>query len=392
MKGPKPATGQEIRSAAELGRRIFHPDSPAPTGPEAAPLAPDAVRENLRVFSDGGRVVSAVSMNYRPVVLLGTCHLACTFGGVCTDADYRGRGLATRLLEDCRRQALADGADLVLISGRRGLYRNSGYAPVGHFEACTVGRDSLPLAPRSAEGSDAGYVLRSPTPEDLPALMRLHVAEPVRFVRTPEEMLRLVGHKSVLNGRGETMLVCRQDGGEPVACITCQIGGRYREKVPPNSTRIVEVAGSRWAVLHALPALMDRQGVDEVELHYSGSDTEFTRMARDCGWPSEPRGFRGTVGIIEPQRFWDASSRLFRERLGAERFERLGFSADGAVRITCGGERLELADRTAFTELVFTHPARRHELPLGLPAGSELARMLDEVFPMPVVNYGLNYF
>jgi GNAT superfamily N-acetyltransferase len=389
MEGPKPARGQEILAASELGRRIFHPDSSAPTGARAAAPPPDTVRENMRIFTDGDRVVSLVVMNYRPVVLLGTPHLVCTFGGVCTDPDYRGHGLATQLLEDCRRKAIADGADLVLISGTRGLYRHSGYSPVGPLNICKVARASLPPAPPGS----VPCVLRTAVPGDLAALMQMQVAEPVRFVRTPEELLRLVSSTRVLNGRGQTLVICSHEGGKPLAWITCLIGGRGRERVPSNSTRILEVAGSRWAILNALPALMDRQEVDEVELEYGAWDHEFGRMAADLGWPSEPRPFRGTVGVIAPGRFWDASAGMFREQLGNERFERLALSADdGGIRITCGDECLQLKDWTAFTQLVFTHPAKRHELELALPAESELARAFGEIFPMPIVNYGLNYF
>ncbi|NLW50770.1 MAG: GNAT family N-acetyltransferase [Candidatus Brocadiaceae bacterium] len=385
MEGPKPAQGQEIHSAAELARRVFHPDTPAPVRPA---LPGDAVRPNLRVFSDRGRVTAAVTMNHRPVVLGGTRHLACTFGGVCTDPEYRGQGLATQLLEDCRRKALADGADLVLISGSRGLYRHSGYAPVGHFEVSRIPRAGLTAAAALSER----YDLRPALSDDLPALMRMQVEEPVRFVRSPEEMLRLVGQTSIVNGRGRTFVVCRNGAG-PVAWMTCQIGGRYGEDMPPNSTRVVEVGGSRWAVLCALPVLMDRQKVDEVELFYGGWDRDFARMAADLGWPSEPRSFRGTVGIIAPQRFWDASVALFRERLGPERFETLRFEVrPDAIEIASGTERLLLKDWTALTELVFMHPAQRTERPLDLPRDSDLATALDEIFPMPLVNYGLNYF
>jgi hypothetical protein len=129
-----------------------------------------------------------------------------------------------------------------------------------------------------------------------------------------------------------------------------------------------------------------------LELRYGAWDEEITAMVQGYGWPVQPFGFRGTVGIINPARFWDACADLFRERLGPERFKQLRLSAGGVTTIGYGAEELALEDMTAFTRLVLDHPARRHELQLGLSAESELRRVLEALFPLPVVNYGLNYF
>jgi GNAT superfamily N-acetyltransferase len=388
IEGPKAAKGMEIRSARELSHRIFSREG-APLPAERLPTpSPDEVWENLRVFTDDGRAISAVSMTYREVVLLGTRHLACCFGGVCTDPDYRGQGLASRLLEDCKAKAIADGADLVLISGRRGLYRRQGYEEVGDFNVCTIDRSRLPT--RHATG--AGDALRAPQPGDLPALMKMHLAEPARFVRTPGEFLRLVTNTVILNARGQTLVVCDTAGGEPLGYVACQIGGPPWTNKDPRAITVVEFAGSRWAIAHALAELLDRHGVASLELHCMGCDAELAEIARSWGWPSEPRAFRGTVAVISPECFWRTLSPLLRERLGPQRFDGLALSGDGPVRIACGDESLCLPDMTAFTRLAFTHRRRRHELELGLPADSRLGEMLEELFPLPLVNYGLNYF
>jgi GNAT superfamily N-acetyltransferase len=388
IEGPKAARGMEIRSAAELGESIFNPDG-ARAAPKPRPNPPpDEVRENLRVFTDGERVVSIVAMTYREIILLGTRHVACCFGGVCTDPDYRGRQLASRLLVDAKQKALRDGADTVIISGGIGIYTRQGYVPVGDYSFCTVSRDRLPVG--RGEG-EPDYVLRPPTPEDMPALFRMHLTEPVRFVRTPEELLRCVSSTRVFSHQGETLVVCPRGGGQPVAYLTCFFSGQAWHRKDANAIQVVELAGSRWAILRVLPALLERRGLESLELRYGGWDEEIVAMVRAYGWPSQPSGFRGTVGIIDPARFWHACADLFRERLGAERFGRLRFAADGAVTIGYGPEQIMLEDMTAFTRLVMEHPARRHELQLGLAPDSELSRALGALFPLPIVNYGLTY-
>jgi len=388
LEGPKAARGLEIRSAGELGSRIFNPGGTRmPARPLPSP-APDEVRENLRVFTDGDKVVSVVAMNYREIVLMGTRHLACCFGGVCTDPDYRDKQLASRLLIDCKQKAIRDGADIVLISGRIGIYVRQGYVHVGDYSICTVSRDRLPSD--MGEGTNK-YVVRPPAPEDLPALFRMYLAEPVRFVRTPDELMNCVIRTRVLNGQGETLVVCPQDGARPVAYVTSFFAGQAGHQKDSKAIQIVELAGSRWAVLHALPLLLERRGLESLELRYGGWDEELTAMVQAYGWPVQPFGFRGTVGIINPTRFWEACADLFRDRLGQDKFRQLRFSADGPVKIGYGTAELVLDDMTAFTRLVLEHPARRHELQLGLPAESGLARVLEALFPLPVVNYGLTY-
>jgi hypothetical protein len=110
------------------------------------------------------------------------------------------------------------------------------------------------------------------------------------------------------------------------------------------------------------------------------------------GWPSAPRHFGGTIGIIEPEGFLRACVPWFEELLGPESLARLRFSTSGeAVTIAGGDEQLALPDMEAFTRLVFLRRDRREELELDLPPESELRRLLDRVFPLPLVGYGLNF-
>jgi hypothetical protein len=204
--------------------------------------------------------------------------------------------------------------------------------------------------------------------------------------------MRRAASTRVLNGEGETLVVCLEATGEPAAYLTYCVAGPGRQGEDPSPIQIVELAGSRWAVLHALPALLERRGLESLELRYAGWDAEIEAAVQGGGWPVKPSGFRGTVGIINPARFWDVCGGLFRERLGEQVFEQLRFSADGAVTFGCGAEELALEDMAAFTRLAFEHPARRHELRLGLDARSELRHVLEALFPLPLVNYGLNYF
>jgi len=383
VRGPQALKKGQRRSAVELADRVFRVGWGSSMQQDYGLLFAEENVDNLRVFTEKGRVVSLVGMFEREAWLLGTRHLSCCIGGVCTDPDYRGRGLATELMEDARRKALADGADLMLISGGRGLYQRLGYVDVGTYYVCQIQRNRLPTAGR--------YTVRPWRPEDVPALTAIHSAEPVRFGRTPEDFLGFLNCGKVVNVTGTTAVVCRAGSDEPVAYLSYQIGGDPWEKKDPNAVTVAEVSGSRWAVAQALGPLMDERGVGQVELHYLGSDSEMAELARAFDWASQPRGFHGTVGIIHPARFWKACGPLFAERLGSVRAAMLSLRGQRRVELGYGKEQVVLDGMSAFTNLVFLPPHRRAELALGLAADSALRGTIDELFPLPLVDYGLNY-
>jgi predicted N-acetyltransferase YhbS len=384
IEGPRACRKDELKSALDLTRRVFRAGWTSTLQDDYPLLLSEDNLSGLRVFSDGGRVVSLVGTLQREIVLLGPRHRACLIGGVCTEPDYRGQGLATRLMDDAQAKALEAGCDVLLISGSRGLYQRLGFVNVGGYTVYTVERGSVPKG--------RGYSLRAWALEDLPALTRIHAAEPVRFVRTPGDFLTFLKTGKVTDVKGELRVICRRGGREPIAYVAHQLGGRAWEKKPENAVTVAELAGPRWAVAHGLGLLMEERSLTELTMHCADCDAEMAQLAASFRWAAEPRGFRGTVGIIAPQRFFQACEPFFRERLGAERAAQLSFEADGAgVRVRWGEEQVALKGMGDVTNLVFLPLHRRGELELGLAPGSELGAVLDELFPLPLVEYGLDY-
>jgi len=380
INGPRGARAEEIPAIAELANSVFRPNSDASMSDEYPLLYAPENAPNLRIFADGDAPVSLVGMLMHDVWLAGTRHRACLIGSVCTHPDYRGQGLATRLLEDARQRALADGCDLFLISGGRGLYRRQGFVEVGGYRKVTVTPDRLP--------ADGGLRLRPWTEADLPFLVRLHAAEPVRFTRTPQEFLTLLRTDRVVNAEAETQVICPKRAA-PLAYVVYRVPGARGLKADELS--VEEMAGSRWAVAQALRGLFAEKAVRRIHVEHLDCDVEMAAVACTLGWPAEPHGFAGTVGVIDPMRFWEACAPLFAELLGPETFSRLSLTDGRGLEISYGDEHVRLDGMDAFTELVFLPEHRRGEMDLGLGDGSELAGILDALFPLPLVSYGLNY-
>ncbi len=380
VEGPKAATAEEIPAVVKLANSVFRPRGNASMQVQFPLLYAPQNAANLRIFADDGRPIALIAMFERDVYLAGTRHRACCIGSVCTDPECRGQGLATRLLDDARAKALRDGCDLFLISGGRGLYTRQGYVDVGGFRRAVVDPAELP--------AKTGLRARRWTPEDVPALVRLHSEEPVRFARTPEDYVALLECGRVNNGGADTRLI-GPGKGEPLAAVTYRLPGQAG--LEEDEISVDEVSGSRWALAQALKALCEEHGARRAFIEFPDGDAELAALARSFKWRVEARGFRGTLGIIEPGRFWQACAALFGERLGAERFGRLKLRTQDGLRIEYGRETLKLDGMTCFTRLAFLAADKRETLSLGLAPGSELAAVLVELFPLPMVSYGLNY-
>ncbi|MFO8008093.1 MAG: GNAT family N-acetyltransferase [Candidatus Brocadiia bacterium] len=382
VQGPRGAKPQEIGAIVELSNAVFRPRGEGHMGRDYPLLFAPENAEDLRVFVDEGRPVSLVGIYQADLWLHGIRQRAGCIGSVCTHADYRGQGLATRLMKDARAKAAADGCTLLLISGGRGLYRRLDYVDPGGYVTYRVGRKRLP--------QPGPYVLEEWSEQHLPELVRLHSTEPVRFGRPPEDFRGFLSCGHVENAPGDVLLVREKKGRHAAAYVATWRAGAGG--LDDEAVSVREMAGSRAAVAHALSALLDRYGAEEVHLDCLAADGEMRALARVHGWPTEAHGFHGTLGIIQPARFWSACGPLFAERIGEEKVSPLRVEPRGdGLSLLYEDEELTLEGMSDVTRLAFLPRGRRNELQLDLPADSELRGLLEKLLPLPLPAYGLNF-
>jgi len=139
-------------------------------------------RGGTQVICHRGVPVSQISIYHSRLDVYGSPLRIGSIGGVCTHPDYRGLGLATRLLDYCTHKLTDEGARLMLISGMQGLYTRAG---------CVTAQDltSMTLNPGQIHLGKSGLSLRRATEADLPDCARLYQAEVVHFVRCVEEFV-----------------------------------------------------------------------------------------------------------------------------------------------------------------------------------------------------------
>jgi GNAT superfamily N-acetyltransferase len=365
----------EMFDLVELVNRIFRAGGSGNMG-EEYPLVFEAQNcEGLRVARAGGRVVAHVGVCIRDASILGAAARVASIGAVGTDPDHRGQGLASRLMADARRHALEQGVSLMLISGGRGLYHRLGYVNVGGFQ-----RYAVPAAP-TGKGPETGFEAAEYRPDDLPAIIRLHETEPVRFHRSYDDWNRIIAAGMLMNQRMNLQVI--RHGNAIVAYAGMQLP---RDGSPARVLRAQEIGGSRSALAAALPGIAARFGAEAAEVIAWDADAEWRTQALLRGWAWSSVAFPGTLGIIDPHRFLAAIAPLVRER------SRRGLSIEPegeGARLAAEGEGAGLATMGELTALVFGGETDEARAVPNLPPSVRAA--VDEVFPLPLLWYGYNY-
>ncbi len=339
-----------------------------------------------RIIAVDGKPVSHIRIIYDHLSIYGVRIKTASLGGVCTDPEFRGRGIATRLLDSCIDEATRAGAKLLIISGDRGLYLRAQAAIAGPVWETRIVR-------REHGDSEQALTVRAAGIDDAPALSRLHQAEPVRYVRSGDFFARMLRHghrqpwliesgatgrsmrarkhRAVIpsdfpRGSGEAgtrgrrcrlrfggtpgfasspirFLRSRPErgdslqypGAQPIAYLSLSRIWDLPSAAPIRA--LAEYAGSRAALIDSLPSLLDAAGLAELRVSFPTHDTEMTHLFRSRGVSLR----RDTVHA-HTYRLLDLPGlmRALRPYLAA----RLPASALRAFSITPSPERLSPAD------------------------------------------------
>ena len=377
MDGPRPLHSDEWEQLNTVVETVFRPGM----FEQYPQLFNEANRDNLRVVAADGKVVSHVGMIQRPASLLGCSIQVCCIGGVATLSDYRERGYASAAFADAVAKARADGVDLMLISGGRGLYLRAGSRRVGQDQEFTV----TPAAAPRLQATTTGIRIAAVTAEHLPLLQELYAAEAVRFVRWQEDWHMAFDCKYVMNRPTEFHLVYR--GADPVAYLLLQTP---RPGSAADDPRVVaEFAGDRAALACALGRLAGERNI-ALRVHVLRTDTVLASLLGGAALPAEPAPFSGTLLVINFVQLMERMRPLLTERLGAATARQFTFHAeDDRFTIEKGRESITLSGRGDLALYLFgSHGDEEAIEPAGSPA---LAAQLAQALPFPALWYGISY-
>lgn len=192
----------------------------------------------LQTLEFDGDVRSACATLVRDFIV-GDVSVRCgLIGSVATDPAYRGRGLATQLLEAAERELEAEGCVFAMLwADDAAFYTPRGWQPIG----CEV--DFL-LEPATCSSFPAPAGVRAAAPDDWGAIHRLYSLGRQRLERSPAETAALLAGPGI-----ETLVVQRE---RDIIAYTCLGRGADFAKT------VHEWAGSTPDVLRLVRAHAER--------------------------------------------------------------------------------------------------------------------------------------
>ena len=381
MEGPRGLEPQEFDSLCTLVNTVFRGDGMGRMEEQYPLLFAPENYDHLLVMVDDGVVVSHVGALTRDISVLGCRMSTMSIGAVATYESHRGRGLATRLMEAAVRKAVEQDAVLMPISGGRGLYTRLGAKRIGQYALYTVPRDTLPAGDDPVVGETD---IRRAEAEDLHEMTRLYAEEPSRYVRSTADLRTAVDAEWICDRDGETVVV--REKGRVVAYAGVQKRRPDRED-EARRARLAEIAGSRSALLRALPALYDRYGVDYIEIVTGASDHELASLLRPHGVTAAPQGFTGTVLVLQPEKLLQVFEDYIADVLGRSVLK-WDATADSVI-FRCGGKDHAVA--TSDLGVLVFGVVPPDEDPIETIQPGLLRTALESVFPVQLPWYGFNF-
>jgi GNAT superfamily N-acetyltransferase len=387
--GPRMVRREELAASNRLSKICFGGlDVNAPDEESPASFHPPR-RGGLYVITHRGVPVSQIYIFHFQVKMYDGLLRIGSIGGVCTHPDYRGQGLAGRLLEHCTATLAKEGARLMLISGGRGLYTRVGCVPSGKYVGFSIQPGNVPHL-------NSGLKARLATRSDAAICSRLYHTEPVHFIRPPAKFADRLTH-SYGYVHSEAYIIERKN--QPAAYLLLGIPWEYLGQQPGAGVRHVrEYAGSRTALVGALEHIMAQSKLQEIHWPAAWQDEDLIHLFEQNGLHGTPEPLSDhTMRIINfPGLMTDLhaylDARLEKSQRRGLRFEQtgplLGANQDDWLAIVRGQERLELSG-AAMTHLVMGDPGE--ELSGTYTVPGNLADIVSALFPLPSFFPGLNY-
>jgi GNAT superfamily N-acetyltransferase len=370
MEGPRGAKREELSEIIELSNKVFRSELSGDMGKEFPLLFSPENCENLRIIKEDGKIVSLVGILFTDLVILGNRIRASLIGSVATDPGYRGRGFASLLMQDSIVKSLQEGADLMLISGGRGLYRRLGAVNAGLYKSFYIPRSKL---------SSSNLTVRKVKEEDIPVLLYLMNLEPVRFERSYDELKKLINTGMIVNEPGDIWVV--EKDKEIFSYFAIQVQTRWGK-----SLHIREIGGSREAIIDSLLSILETYQNDFILLDALLSDESISYIMEKKGIQPEERGFQGTVKILNLKGLFKKLEPYFISLLGEE-YKKLTVKFEPSLSLRYDEETLDIPkDDTPI--LIFGSVEKKIDIPEKL---NKIKRIIDTIFPIPLVDYGLNY-
>lgn len=286
---------EELEQAAALANEIFCGSSEGYMGDCFPTLFQAGISHSYGAFDNSGKLVSFMGMVPTQIYAGRAALNAYSVGAVCTDPLYRGQGIASRLLDQCREHARKSGASLMFISGDRSLYTRAGSVPFGQamkFEITPASSGQISMS--------QNYHLRDMMPEDLFDIHHLLRIKLGSFGWSIHELQQYIGSKplATIQGQKQSVRIAEAPNGKLAAMAVMAIDDQPRDS--KRRGQLIEWAGDPQAAGQLLVDAANRFGVDELTAFLPWQDT-LSSLLQQAGIKATMEKNAGTVLLVDAE-------------------------------------------------------------------------------------------
>lgn len=360
MEGPRAARKEELQDLIDLINYVFRVS--ASKEPDMHICFPLFISENnldnLLVYADRktGKPISHLGLWINDFSYFGESLKIGYIGSVCTHPDYRGQGLASKLLDVAFQQLEQNGVDLLLVSGSRSLYVRAGCRVVGVVNWYTI--------PKKEQ--DVWFDVTVDPPVE--PLNELWMKEPLRTKRGLKNFEALVEAGALPRCMGsKSKVYLASIGGVPLAYVQA-----VHNK--DGSVYIYEWAGDR-SVIVDLVRFMANSTENDTSWPVPSWETALLEFLSKMEAPVTKTGaLSGTYKIIRFASFIEKVGRYLAEAFGGSPLT--GFDQDGMQVLVYEDEKLALPP-DEMLNLLFSG-----KLPDAVPP--KMQALFEKALPLPL--------
>ena len=261
--------------------------------------------KNTFYIDDGSKSVSQASVLLSKVSLNGVVIDVASLGSVCTLKEHRHNGLSTKIINEIIRVFTKSKVDLLLVSGEIELYKK--------LDCVRTGSIYIGVAHLLKNESD--YDVRMSNNEgrikNSYVYQNIHKSEKLRFLRTEEDFNKLMNSSS-FNSEGYIVKLFEIYNWKEEIVAYAVIFKRDGDK----RMRIMEYAGSRYAIMHSLGNIMEKMECTDAYFNINTEDLDLMDVCSTMEIRLRKENIPGTVRILDSNSIIQKLTPLINERTG----------------------------------------------------------------------------
>ncbi|MGF7049657.1 GNAT superfamily N-acetyltransferase [Paenibacillus sp. DS2015] len=255
------------------------------------------ISHSYGAFDEQGKIVSFMGMVPVMIKSLNASLFAFSMGAVCTDPQYRGQGIASKLLDLCQQHAREAGASLLFISGERSLYTRVGSVHFGKSRKFVIDAD---MTYGLTQGS-LPWKIRDMEPTDIFTIHALLHRQSAAIQWGISDLQQAICAQPVANiqRQDQHIFVAESTNQEPAAFVVLAISKSHEGGEEPIGT-VVEWAGTSAAVIALLSHSIRQFHLSSLTLMVTWEQTELADLLDHAGVkPTSYESNAGTVLVVD---------------------------------------------------------------------------------------------